>query len=522
MLKYFYLGFRSQRCFLACLLLFTGAFVHAQNNIFSTIPGGTGTLVGEQLTRYGQFSSLTQDVAEIHIIQIGDLASLQQNGLITITLPDSALARFSTVASIATTAIAQTKQAFLNSNLSTAQVNLVTAGIEGLPGYMENGKTFKAVLNEIDGLPFITGVNGRRAATGADLVMVMVDKNVMDPADPPIGIAYVGSAGPWAGFGVVNAFGAHGKGWPFVHEIGHNLGALHEPCAAEDAGVPGCDDTGVYEHAHTWSYKKMCGCGWFWLEKRTVRRRSVMYSVGGNNPDVIQHFSNPNVTYEGKATGIADARHNSREIANNACSVANYLSTFNPPLSVNIMGPHVVCAEYGYEFYTANVSGPPAPYTYAWQISVPNSGGTNFGPVVSTNSYLDIDFSGYSAGQYVTIKLAVTKNGVSVTSYKTVEIIGIGHAICSRSKGPDNSSQTLEEGRIVLVYPNPSVGGAVTIELLMNDESQGTVRILNQFGQEVSAVFAGQMPKNKLTLQPDLKALPNGVYFLSINTEKNK
>lgn len=537
-------------------LFFTGALAQAQSDIFQPSPGGAGGLVGEQLIRYNQFSALDHEVAGVEVIELGDLATLQDNGLIKVTLPDAgcdpiiykvknvaydspskyswygevdhsdttewrdgnlmliadngvkfgymtvedrfysiedltggkqaliqrentegvacevgseslkpeepgveavpvaqdrtencdirilvlytdaALERFPGVANIATTAITQTKQAFLNSGINTSSVNLITAGIENFPNFMEDGKTFEDVLEEIDGHSFVTS---RRNALGADLVALLVDKNVMAANDPPIGLAYVGAGGPWAGFSVVNAFGAHGRGFPFVHEIGHNLGARHETCDAEDAGpVNSCNDDPGYAHAHTWSYKKMCGCGWFWLETRTVRRRTVMYSMGGGSSDVIQHFSNPFVKYEGKSTGIVDERHNALTIADNACTVANYRTTNEAPLSATIYGFHEVCEGISAEWYTASVSGPPGPYTYAWQVAVSGSGGMSFGPVLSTNSFFELDLSGMVAGQYATIKLTVTKGSQSVTNYLTVHIIEPNDIRCFRSDKTEN------------------------------------------------------------------------------------
>ncbi|MDX1913289.1 MAG: zinc-dependent metalloprotease [Saprospiraceae bacterium] len=624
----------ARNCIVVFFLL-TGFLTQAQSDIFQPSAGGSGDLIGEQLVRYNRYEAMDHLFSEVDVIEIGDLATLQDNGIVKVSLPgegcdpvffqmkqvsydaptryewygevdrsdtsewrsgnlmliadgdakfgyltvddrfyniedltggkqvlllraeqdatactvdaaalrpditqealnapptvqdrsencdirilvlytQSVLDNASNANNIATTAIAQTKQTFLNSNISTNSVNLITAGIELLPQYSEEDKTFQDVLYEIDGLPAVTS---RRNALGADLVAVLVNKNIMDDDDTPIGIAFVGANTPAAGFSVTNAFDATGKGWPFTHEIGHNLGAGHEPCDAEDPGS-NCEDDPDEAHAHTWSYKKMCGCGWFWLEKRTVRRRTVMYSVGGRNPDVIQHFSNPFVKYDGKPTGIVDERHNALTIANNACKVANYRTTNEAPLSATIYGFHQVCEGISAEWYTAGVSGPPGPYTYAWQVAVPGSGGTNFGPVLSTNSFFELDLSGMVAGQYATIKLTVTKGAQSVTTYLTVHIIEPDDLRCFRSDNSDNTIQQQLAEAGAAIYPNPN-DGAMTVELLTNAGSRGRVSVHNHLGQEVFVVYDGMFDAWKTTFNTELRHLSNGLYFLSVNT----
>lgn len=624
------------RNFMLLALLLVGLAANAQTDILTLAPGGADYLVGTQLDRYNKIVELDADYESIEVIELGNLALIQDDGRIKVTLPDgadvplifqmkniaydsdnqytwygevdhtdtsewrsgnmmliseggekygyihveerfytiqdltggkyalvrikedagevcgsddtdlrpdspdeeptpsvqereencpirilvmftdAALTRFPNIVARANTALAQTRQAFLNSGLGTTTISLITAGIENLPEYSEAGKTFNTVIGEISNNATVIA---RRNALGADLVSVLVDRQIM--TDNTVGgVAFLGAGNAALGFSVVAAQRATSPGFVMAHEIGHNLAANHEPCIAEDAGT-NCINGGVsVARAHTWSFERKCGfLGW---SRCTVRRRTIMFSEGSNNPDVIQHFSNPNVNFEGRPTGIANARNNASVIAGSACTVANYRNTSDAPLWAMIYGPDKICEGFQYEFYWAGVvGGPPGLTTYAWQISVPGTGGTSFGPVLSTNSFFDLDVTGMVAGQYVTIKLTVTKGNQSVTTYHTVYIVDPGELFCFRSDNTDNTVQQQLEDFGAAVYPNPN-DGAMTVELLTEAGTRGRVSILNHLGQEVFVVYDGMFESWKTTFNTQAGSLPNGLYFLSLNTPEER
>ncbi len=90
------------------------------------------------------------------------------------------------------------------------------------------------------------------------------------------------------------------------HEIGHNLGAAHDPDNTESGGLFSYS----YGHRFTVSYSTY---------------RSVMAYAPGYE---VNYFSSPNIKYEGVATGTSQ-RDNARTLRNTASTVAGYRS-FRP------------------------------------------------------------------------------------------------------------------------------------------------------------------------------------------------
>ncbi len=136
----------------------------------------------------------------------------------------------------------------------------------------------------------------------ADLLSLMVTGNSG-------GAAGVGSVMPsvkgnkGACYSVVHqkyAIGYHS----FAHELGHNLGSLH--CWDQSGkGVK------KYSHGHRW--KGSDGKGY----------RSIM-SYGKDGDKRTGYFSNPKVSYKGKATGDATKADNAKTFGETAPAVSKY------------------------------------------------------------------------------------------------------------------------------------------------------------------------------------------------------
>lgn len=62
----------------------------------------------------------------------------------------------------------------------------------------------------------------------------------------------------------------------------------------------------------------------------------------------------------------------------------------------------------------------------------------------------------------------------------------------------------------------------MTVELLTNAGSRGRVSILNHLGQEVFVVYDGMFDAWKTTFNTEMSHLPNGLYFLSLNTPEGR
>ena len=95
-----------------------------------------------------------------------------------------------------------------------------------------------------------------------------------------------------------------GSGWycsdlTYAHELGHNMGCAHD---RDNAGVNG-------RYAYSYGY-----------QAPSAAFRTVMaYATGCGSPCTrVTHFSNPNVTYGGAATGVAQG---SPDAADNAATI---------------------------------------------------------------------------------------------------------------------------------------------------------------------------------------------------------
>ena len=184
--------------------------------------------------------------------------------------------------------------------------------------WVENGGMNTALTNlSTDGDGIMDEAHDLRNQNRADIVaLVVVD-------DQLCGLAFVGgTSDDTLGFNVndwacIDAAG----GWTLTHEIGHNMGAGH------DAASP---DNPLYDYAMGHALTGNTG-NW-----RTIMvRRSV---VGTR----IGRFSNPNVLFDGAATGIAtnlnNAAHNQLAFANTDALVAQWRSSL----------PSTVWVDYDY------------------------------------------------------------------------------------------------------------------------------------------------------------------------------
>jgi hypothetical protein len=115
------------------------------------------------------------------------------------------------------------------------------------------------------------------------------------------GIAFLNASASYA-FGVVSHGCATGY-YSFAHEIGHLQGARHNP-EVDPSSSPFAYGHGYYNTSGRWrtimSYECPVGC-----------RR-------------VNHWSNPNISYLGSATGTAARHHNARVLNETASRVANF------------------------------------------------------------------------------------------------------------------------------------------------------------------------------------------------------
>lgn len=170
-------------------------------------------------------------------------------------------------------AVDKANEAFINSSIPS-MADPFSVRIVGLHAtdYIEHGGDYLGHIT-IPGDGYMDEVHAIRDAKAADIVVLITVEGYC-------GLAYVAPSSPQYGFqecsaGCLVADWAH----PFRHELGHNLGSQHFV-------------TDTYGYFSWSSGHRLTPLG----------GTEIGTSMGGND---IPHFSNPNVSYGGAATGVA-------------------------------------------------------------------------------------------------------------------------------------------------------------------------------------------------------------------------
>lgn len=162
---------------------------------------------------------------------------------------------------------------------------------------------------------YMDEVHARRDRYGADLVVLVVERNV--DAEGTCGLAWIDSR-PERGFGVVDEDCEDGH-WTFAHEIGHNQGAEHDPDNITD-------DQGR-RRAPRFSYGQgFCNVARNWSTVMAYQRNDQ-----GFCRDRIEYFTSPLIRYQGTPTGNAAIYDNRRLLNETAYRIANLRQSVETP-----------------------------------------------------------------------------------------------------------------------------------------------------------------------------------------------
>jgi len=211
-------------------------------------------------------------------------------------------------------AINQTNQALRNSQVYGNDLTLTLVGISTIT-FSESA----IMRDDRESLIDNAELKIKRNTADADIVLVLVEG---DYGDDFIGMAGTLTLQSERAVVIINATDALSD-YNTSHELAHLFGCRHEPDA---------DATGPIEHAH----KFITGCWPFRKDRNTI----MFSEVTGHT---IQHYSNPNVKYKNRGTGVTDERENWRKLRANACTVATFRNQSIPALSAHITGPYVGC-----------------------------------------------------------------------------------------------------------------------------------------------------------------------------------
>lgn len=222
----------------------------------------------------------------------------------------------SAMAAIMDMTFARANSAFINSDIGLRLRMIRSETV----AYDETAVTMNTLLSDLaDGSGAFSSVPSWRNANGADLVALFFDGSG--------GLAYIYNGSPNSGFSV-NGIDAIES--TFIHEIGHNLGCLHDQVTRElnnEGPVP----PGSFPYA----------VGWRFTPDNSPELRTIMAYAPGNQ---IPYFSNPEVTYMGTPTGVPIGEplesNNAEMIRQTKTAVAAFRSeSGNQPPTVSLTSP---------------------------------------------------------------------------------------------------------------------------------------------------------------------------------------
>ena len=228
---------------------------------------------------------------------------------------------------IAQASVDQANLVYLNSGVAqrlrlvhAQQVNYVerSSGCADPTGGVPGVDAFECALFDLTGTTDgrIDGVHALRDTHGADLVSLLIsDPNFCGlawlPQPPSASTAELG-------FSVLDASCAVGN-HSFVHELGHNMGAHHDPYVLAGGTCPDGREDGAFCFS-----RGMVNLAQRW---RTVMAYRDQCTAAGVSCPRIDFLSNPNLAYAGAPIGDPATSNNAHTLNRTAKSVAAYRTT---------------------------------------------------------------------------------------------------------------------------------------------------------------------------------------------------
>ncbi len=354
-----------------------------------------------------------------------------------------------------TLSIEESNQALRNSGVTECELELILVDIQPV-NFVETIR----MATDRDNLIDDPQVMQLRDNAEADIVVVYVDGNY----GQNIGIAGTLELERERALSVIQASEANTE-YNTAHEIAHLFACRHQPEA---------DNFGPIEHAHDFK----AGGVWPWRKER----KTVMWAtVTGKT---IHHFSNPNVNFKKKPTGVDDEKENYRQLEDNACVVAGFRGDATTPfLNVAINGTNYACPCTSTGITSQVSGGGVGIYQYEWRTS---SDGFNWGNVVSNSSGISL-VSPCIEGGVIFIRVTVTSSdGQVVDAYKSIESAfewNGQEGACMRNNARSSDESANSEDKMT-VTPNP-VSDLLSVEIESNSPISDLLQVLDINGSIV-------------------------------------
>src|SRR5690625_4797563 len=254
------------------------------------------------------------------------------------------------ISSIVNLAVQETNEAYTNSQISNRRV--AVSHIQQL-----NFNESSNIGNDVDVLITDQTAQNLRNQYQADIVVLITDGdygNVIGAVED----IYPGNNNAYA---IVQADYATGPSYTLAHEIGHIQGAQHHPDDVVKTPPPFANAYG-----HRFSYKPS-----IFLQRR-YRSTIMAYECRPFNEDpfcertysTVKHFSNPNVSHRGTATGTT-SRNNVSALLSTFANIADYRAPNELRASIQATGSPWT----GDYTFSAQPCGGNGSYSYVWYLS---------------------------------------------------------------------------------------------------------------------------------------------------------
>ena len=277
-----------------------------------------------------------------------------------------------------------------------------------------------------------------------------------------------------------------------AHELGHLQGGHHQQCSVYNK--PGCKDTDGSAHGYGW---RNAGGHLRWTIMHQPRRT-------GN---IIQNFSNPNISFEGYVTGTTN-NYVAQKLIDRASTMADFRQ--GTLLSAVILGTTNEACSGDPLSFSASVSGGTGSYSYRWDTS---NNGISYGYAGSGSSYS----TNMPPSLDLYVKLTVTSGGQEKIDFEYVENID-GSPDCDSNKAHLGEKILVEQGQqpeaylLSEAYPNP-FNPSTSITYGIPKGADVKLVVYDIWGREVARLVNGYQDAGYHSIIFDASHLPSGEYF---------